>query len=72
MSKKRIPFNEHSFFSFQDRDTEDDHSAPSLLAMSPAQSVILDDEIYRDQAEDCMSEINRGAVYGQFLATQLF
>lgn len=48
------------FFSSQDGDTEDDQSAPSLLAMSPAQSVILDEDIQLDQAEDCMSEVNKG------------
>lgn len=47
-------------FSFQDGDTEDGHSAPSPLAISPVQSDILNEEIHLDQAEDSMSEINKG------------
>ncbi|XP_075878435.1 adenosine deaminase domain-containing protein 2 [Nelusetta ayraudi] len=43
----------------EDGDSDEDQSAPSLPAVSPAQSVLLDEEIHLDQVEDCMSITNQ-------------
>lgn len=48
------------FLSSQDGDSDEDQSAPSLPAVSPAQSVLLDEEIHLDQVKDCMSITNQG------------
>lgn len=48
------------FLSSQDGDSDEDQSAPSLPAVSPAQSVHLEEEIHLDQVKDCMSITNKG------------